>query len=100
MKLKDFIENVLIEMDAGIKAAADKTNKRIYLLTNSTDEKYMGIDFDIAVTASEEAHGKAGAEISVVSIASIGAKTNAKVASEEVSRVKFTLIAGFDTAYK
>lgn len=97
MKLKDFIKTVLVEMDAGIKEAAAQTGKRVYLMTYETSTKLSGIDFDVAVTASEEAHGKAGAEISVVSIGSIGAKTDAKIANEEVSRVKFTLVANFDT---
>src|SRR5438874_735775 len=97
MKLKDFIKTVLVEMDVGIKEAAEQTSKRVYLMTYASSGMYTGIDFDVAVIASEEAQGKAGAEISVVSVGSIGAKANAKIASEEVSRVKFTIVADFDT---
>jgi hypothetical protein len=95
MILKDFIKSVLVDIDAGIIEAANQTHKNIRLMTFSGQDR--GIDFDVAVTTSSEATGKAGAEISVVSIGSIGAKADAKIASEEVSRVKFTIVASFDT---
>jgi hypothetical protein len=93
VKLKDFVKTVLVEIDAGIKEGAAQTGKRVYLLTNAGS----AIQFDVAVTTTAEAHGKAGAEISVVSIGSIGAKGDAKIASEEVSRVRFNIYADFDT---
>jgi hypothetical protein len=93
MKLKDFVKTVLVEINSGIEEGANETGRNVYL---ETDSKTPGISFDVAVTTSSEAHGKAGAEISVVSIGSIGGKADAKISSEEVSRVKFSIIANFE----
>jgi|SRR6266487_926882 len=96
MKLKDFIKSVLVDIDAGINEAAKETRKRAWL---QVDEGNKGIGFDVAVTASSEASGKAGAEISVVSLGSVGAKAEAKIASEEISRVKFTIVTELDSIH-
>jgi hypothetical protein len=95
MNLKDFIKSVLVDIDAGIQEAAQQTKRRIWLQDNE-GHKRKGIEFDVAVTANSEASGKAGAEISVVSLASIGTKADAKIMHEEVSRVKFTIETNFD----
>lgn len=88
MKLKDFITTVLVDIEQGINGAAMQTNRRTFLHTFGTkgDE---GVEFDVAVTASAEASGKVGAEVF-----SVGAKTEGKISSEEVSRVRFRVMVG------
>ncbi|MDO8610642.1 MAG: hypothetical protein Q7R95_08915 [bacterium] len=88
MKLKDFITSVLVDIEQGVNEAARQTNRRTYLHTMGTkgDE---GVLFDVAVTASAEASGKVGAEVF-----SIGAKTEGKIANEEISRIRFLVKVG------
>jgi hypothetical protein len=100
MRLSDFIKNTLVDIYTGINEAASETKKRAWLKVNDGEnEGSKGIDFDVAVTASSETSGKAGAELSVVSIGSIGGKVDAKIANEEISRVKFTIVTGLDSIH-
>jgi len=88
MKLKDFIETVLVDIEQGLNAATLKTNRYTYLDTYGT-EKEKGVLFDVAVTAGTEASGRIGAEVF-----SLGAKAEGKITNEEVSRIKFTVMVG------
>jgi hypothetical protein len=89
MKLKDFIVTVLVDIDAGVKEAEQKTGKthvlHVYPVNGKHDDE--GVQFDVAVTAGSEASGKIGAEVF-----SVGAKTEGKISNEEVSRIKFRVL--------
>jgi hypothetical protein len=90
MKLKDFIRTVIVDIELGVNEAAGETRRRTFL--KNIDFKGTGsegIEFDVAVTSSKEASGKVGAEV-----LSLGAKTEGKISSEEVSRVKFKVNVG------
>lgn len=88
MKLKDFITTVLVDIEQGINNVAVQTNRYTFLKTLGTkgDE---GVEFDVTVTANVEASGKIGAEVF-----SVGAKTEGKISSEEISRVRFRVNVG------
>ncbi|MBP9798285.1 hypothetical protein KBC70_04035 [Candidatus Woesebacteria bacterium] len=88
MKLSDFITTVLVDIENRVNSAGRTTNRYTYLHTigNKGDE---GVEFDVAITAGGEAPGKIGAEVF-----SVVAKTEGKVTSEEVSRIRFIVMVG------
>jgi len=88
MKLKDFITTILVDIEQGINEAAIKNN-RITFLNSIGPKGDEGVEFDVAVTASNEASGKIGAEVF-----SVGANAQGKITNEEVSRVKFIVKVG------
>jgi len=88
MKLRDFITDVLVDIESGVNGAARATNRLTCLYTLGTNGT-EGVEFDVAVTASTEASGNVGAEVF-----SIGAKAEGKMSNERISSVRFRVMVG------
>jgi hypothetical protein len=52
MTLKEFISNVLQDIDEGLEAASQKTKRLYSVNTGREDYNDEGVDFDIAITTS------------------------------------------------
>jgi len=93
MKLDEFIKNVLVDIDKGLKEA-EKITEREYEIEFISNEK-KGVNFDIAVTVSdsktESAEGSAKAGFIQVIGAGVGGKIENKEESSKVSRIQFTV---------
>ena len=106
MDLKEFTKQALVQISEGIKEANETMSKDGAFVVSSNAENIsnrmwardangnahvsIDIDFDIAVTAANEADSKAGL-LAVVSLLNIGASSEDKVSHQEISRIKFTL---------
>lgn len=93
MDLQNFIKESLVQIEQGIKSAnkelkEENASDRIsYVISPSSDVR-QDIDFDVAVSVSNENEvgGKAG--ISVFAIGA-GVKNDNKTINQSVSRIKF-----------
>ncbi len=93
MELEEFITQTLVAIRAGIK----KANKKIIDLKDfGVENTYtMGnvgdkINFDIAVTATEENGGKAGGGMQIA-VLRMGADVESKSVQSNISRIKFAV---------
>ncbi len=86
MELKEFVKNILIEIDEAISDARTKTDRDISF-SKSNDEKRT-VEFDIAVTVENEKVKSGGGGIKVFS-AEIGGKLNSVNKNSTVSRISF-----------
>lgn len=98
MNLKDFIDETLSEILAGIRAAQKKegggaVGAQMFGNANHTNLVPAGrsgfftiVDFDVSVAAETTAEGKAG-----IRVMSIGAEGGGQRKSQESSRVKFAV---------
>ena len=84
-ELKNFIETALVEIHQAVKAARLQTKEAVILSYSD------GIEFDVAVTATEETGKNAGLNVVAASIFSGGAKKEHKTTDQEVSRIKFKI---------
>jgi len=80
MEVKEFIKNILKDINEGV-AEANSDQFKCYL-KDSTSEGY--IDFDLAVVSKKEESGKIKAEI-----LGIGGKTEGTISNENINRIKF-----------
>ncbi|MFL5254386.1 MAG: hypothetical protein ACJ8AI_16090 [Rhodopila sp.] len=91
MKLDTFISNVLQDIDNGLRAAQEKTNKRYSVGVIESD----GVDFDIAVTTTSttdtQIEGKAKVGFVQVLGADVAAKLGNKDENSHVSRIQFSV---------
>lgn len=89
MKLDEFITNVLMDIDNGLKIAKEKANRSYYI--SSTDKG--GVSFDIAVTtintSESTAEGKAKVGFIEVLGAGVGGKLGKTSEHSEASRIQF-----------
>lgn len=88
MDLKDFVKNVLIDLNAAVDEARGAANRDIKFTEN---ERQRTIEFDIAVTAQEKdaTSGKAG--VKVLGIVEGGGQLSKEMTNSVVSRVAFGL---------
>lgn len=86
MDLKDFVSTTIADVLNGVKESKELSGKTVQLIPGVNN----GIQFDVAVTVSEEktSGGKAG--VKVVGIGGEGAHERT-VSKETVSRIKFTV---------
>jgi hypothetical protein len=107
MELKEFVTQTLIQIIGGVKDAqelaakerASINSERLYL--ESTGHiKYLDhvvspivtkIDFDVAVTTSEESKAQGGGVITIAAIAGIGSKLEAGSKDSTVCRIQFSV---------
>ena len=90
MELKDFIKTTLVAVIQGVQEAQDAisdTDARIN--TRAASTQIRTVDFDVAVTAREEADVTAGVGISVVGIIKGGTEGAYGRENTAVSRVRF-----------
>lgn len=86
MELKEFVKNILVEIDEAISAARTETHRDIYF-SKGQDGKRT-IEFDIAVTVEGEKENGGVGGIKVLGM-EIGGKVNAVNKNSTVSRVSF-----------
>ena len=102
MDLKTFVSTTLQEIVAGISEAktaieAIDPNARINPTVRSHNSSSAGVtdpkpvEFDVAVTVSEEIGGGGKAGLKIASFVEISGEGKARSASETISRVKFTV---------
>lgn len=100
MLLKDFVEQSIKEIFAGLASASKEISPSIGIIAPTVTNHYEGkkhnldydiqdVEFDIAVTASEEADGEIRAGISVLSSGAEFSKENV-----HAQRIKFTIPIG------
>ena len=82
MKLKDFIQNALVEIAEGVRGAnkkiTDGKSSVFCLKVNRGDSKAPGVIFDVAVTASKEGKDSSGFMVALVNLGG-GAKAERAV---------------------
>lgn len=106
MRLQNFISETLKEIIAGVKEAQSfaasqgaRVNppwrKTLKLQACSVRDAYTGqllqnVEFDVAVTLTEESEAKGGAGIFVAAIG-LGVQGKTDISSSSISRVKFSV---------
>ncbi len=98
MKLKDFIQNTLVEIAEGVRGAnkqiTDGKGSVFCLRFTRGDSKTSGVEFDVAVTASKEGKDSSGFMVALVNLGA-GAKAERATGNEMAHRIKFEV--GLDT---
>jgi len=103
MELKEFIENTLVDIAEGIKAAKSKLAEddtfvvapHYSVYSENKAKKHhieydiQDIEFDVAVTASDKISGDLHVGIKV-----LGAKTEGAHENTNISRIKFIVCVG------
>ena len=89
MNLKDFVKNVLVDLNDAVDEARGKPlNRNVQF---SQNEQRRTIEFDIAVTAEERGSKQGGGGVRVLQLADIGGKTSKTKTNTVVSRITFGL---------
>jgi hypothetical protein len=104
MDIKDFVKESLMQIADSINEAnVELDGKGTYIpsgdmigegvlysaIKGSETRHFMKVEFDLAVTVSQE-HGKSGGTgLSIASLANVGIKGDNKEGKEEISRIKF-----------
>lgn len=98
MELKDFIKTTLVEIALGVRGANEKLSSinngtgELYKLRRNTSKSDVAsnIEYDVALTVSEDQADKAGF---FVALASIGASANTEKSTNigNTHRVKFEI---------
>ncbi len=87
MEIKDFVESILVDLDAAVESARSKTSRDIHFSQGQGSNRT--VMFDIAVT-TEESKTKGGkAEIKVLGIVDGGADIGSEKRNSIVSHVSF-----------
>ena len=86
MELKEFVKNVLIEIDEAISEARNRTNRDISFSSGKDGKRT--VEFDIAVTVESENEKGGGGGIKIFS-ADVGGKVSAINKNSTVSRIYF-----------
>lgn len=87
MDLKEFVKNVIIDLDSAVSEANTETNREIRF--KGVKEHRTALEFDVAVTVESSKSGKGGGEIRVWGIGEIGAGGHIEQKNLTVSRVSF-----------
>lgn len=102
MDLKTFVAESLKQIAEGIKEAQEADTgawicppvlKNDGVRAEAPNGNYpfiQEVDFDIAVTVTEDSHAEGGAKVSVFAV-SLGGKTETTSANSSVSRLRFSL---------
>ena len=96
VELKDFIQNVLVEVAQGIRGAnetlkdPDKGQFHVFNLRSNRGDssKIPGIKFDVALSAATQQKDKAGFFVTLVSMGG-GASTEQAKGGETAHRIQF-----------
>lgn len=96
MELSEFITKTLTDITHGIRGA----NKELFSGRNGSSFSFSpnseGLDrvnFDIAVTVTDDSKGGGGAKINVMQIISAGVDHTRASSTESVSRIQFSIHA-------
>lgn len=101
IKLKDFVQNTLVEIAEAVRGANKQLNKEAggnsvfcLRLNRGDSSKTRGIEFDVGVTATKEGKDTSGFMVALVNLGG-GAKAERATGNEMVHRIKFEV--GLDT---
>ena len=86
MELKEFVKNVLVDIDEAISAARAQTDRDISFSKSKGGNRT--VEFDIAVTVEREGEKGGGGGIKIFS-AEVGGKVNTVNKNSTVSRISF-----------
>lgn len=86
MDISTFIKETLLGLKNGIQDANREAKSNYFVMM-----MYDKIDFDVAVTVSDQTKGKGGAKLGVASIASIGGDISIENQNAKTSRIKFSV---------
>src|SRR5690242_18528548 len=99
MKIDEFVKNVLIDINNGLKEAGAITDRSYHIQINDSN----GVSFDIAVTtlntqgSQTEGKTEAGAKIGFIEVvaakigSNLGTRIEDKIENSEISRIQFTV---------
>jgi hypothetical protein len=94
IKLKDFVQNTLVEIAEGVHGANQQLRKAAgtsvfcLRLNRGDSSKTPGIEFDVAVSASKEGKDTSGFMVALVNLGG-GAKAERTTGNEMAHRIKF-----------
>ena len=106
MDIKDFVKESLMQIAESINEAnIELIDKGSYVPTgnivgegvlctvvkNSETRHFIKVEFDLAVTVSQEHGTSGGGGLSIASLANVGIKGEDKEDKEEISRIKFMI---------
>ena len=86
MEIKEFVKNIIIDLDQAISEATNKTSREVYF-TDKGDNRT--VEFDIAVSVEDTGDKQAGAKIKVLELIELGGSGSKKNKNSTVSRIKF-----------
>lgn len=88
MELKEFVKNVITDLDSAVSEANNNTDRTVRFRGVSGER--TSLEFDVAVTVESSKSGKTtGGGIKVWGIGEIGAGENTDYKNSTVSRIKF-----------
>ena len=99
MELKEFITQTNIQITDGLREG-HKYVQDNNLGKGVSDSMPKEINFDIAVSSSEEEKTGIGGKISVASILSLGANNEATFKASNVSRIQFKIFVNVSSTSK
>ncbi len=86
MQLDEFITTTLTNIAKGIEAA-NKASKHVFWITTDSKSASSFVEFDVAVTSTDEKKGKAGINVWAIGLRGSKAKKN-----QHVNRLKFKIL--------
>lgn len=86
MQLDQFITTTLTNIAKGIEAA-NKASKHVFWITTDSKSSSSFVEFDVAVTSTDEKKGKAG-----INVWAIGAGGSRAKKDQHLSRLKFKIL--------
>lgn len=95
MELKDFISQTMVQITDGITSGnkyLQSTEKK-----GEIDQGYMRVNFDVAVSVSEESQNDKGGKITVVNLFQGGASKSDTAKTSSESRIQFSILMSVNT---
>ena len=92
MQLKEFVKQVIIDLDQAVSEANKETKRDIRF--KGVKEQRTAVEFDVAVTVESTKSTGAGGGIKVWGIAEAGGKGSVESKNSTVSRVSFGIDIG------
>ncbi len=96
MELKEFIEQTIIDITDGIRSGHEYLEKNKYGKVVEQLYSYK-INFDVAVSTSEEKTSGIKGKILVVNIISAGGKKTTTTQASNLSRIQFKVVLDINT---
>lgn len=106
MDIKDFVKESLIQIAESINEVNKELGERstyipsgdingegvlFTVIKGKETRHFLKIEFDLAVTVSQEQNTSGGGGLSIASFANMGVKSEDKDGKEEISRIKFMI---------
>lgn len=89
MNLKEFVKNVIIDLDSAVSEANENTKRKFSFREVSGQKTSLGFDIAVTVEKSDEKNNKGG--IKVLEFFQAGLESSEKQINSSVSRINFNL---------